>query len=253
MQPTLRTSRNPFDLAPPAPAPPSLDLASLLSPDDAQALVALATDAEIVQPGSPTAKALAAVEQACAPLKKNGEVYLDLQRARLAFQFLILRANGMRTKEAILAAGLPDWMPVGILKCHNGAFRALCKAAEERFMAAINPHVVDSLVEAAIEGDTVRKMKDGEVVSEAHRANVRAQELVLKATDARFREPDKGGSAAAGGVTYNIGAINVAALPPASSAPALPAAGPAPETIEIGPDSCGFSADRPSVPRGNHA
>lgn len=264
----MQTSvRNPFDLAPnlaplPTPAPPapdlappapSLDLASLLSPDDAQALVALATDAEIVQPGSPTAEALAAVEQACAPLKKNGEVYLDLQRARLAFQFLILRANGMRTKEAILAAGLPDWMPVGILKCHNGAFRALCKAAEERFMAAINPHVVDSLVEAAIEGDTVRKMKDGEVVSEAHRANVRAQELVLKATDARFRDQDKA-AGPSGGVTYNIGAINVAALPPAGgAAPALPAAGPAPETIEIGPDSCGFGADRSSVSRGNHA
>lgn len=237
----------------PPPLPPSLNLASLLSPDDAQALVALASDAEIVQPGSSTAEALAAVEQACAPLKKNGEVYLDFQRARLAFQFLILRANGMRTKEAILAAGLPDWMPVGILKCHNRAFRALCKAAEERFMATINPHVVDSLVEAAVEGDTVRKFKDGEVVSEAHRANVRAQELVLKATDARFRDQDKG-VVASGGVTYNIGSINVAALPPASSAaPALPAAGPAPETIEIGPDSCGFGADMPSVPRGNHA
>ncbi len=120
-------------------------------------------------------------------------------------------------------------------------------------MAAVNPHVVDSLVEAAVEGDTVRKYRDGEVVSEAHRANVRAQELVLKATDARFRDPDKG-AVASGGVTYNIGAVNVAQLvPPAPLAPALPAAGPVPEIVEIGQDSCGFRADRQPVPIGNHA
>lgn len=263
-----RPSRNPFDLAPdsaPPSAPdqaapdtssppaPSLGLASSLSPDDAQALVALASDAEIVQPGSPTADALAAVEQACAPLKRNGEVYLDFRRARLAFLFLILRSNGMRTKEAILAAGLPDWMPVGILKCHNKAFRALCKAAEERFMGTIGPHVVDSLVDAAVNGDTVRKFKDGAVVSEAHRANVRAQELVLKATDARFRDTDKG-AVASGGVTYNIGSVNVAQLaPPQAPAPALPTARSAPEIVEIGQDSCGFRAERQPVPIWNHA
>ncbi len=249
--------------APPAPAPaagkpasPAPDIRIGLAsfpPDDLQVLVALATDAGIVPPETPTPEAVELIEDACKPVKRNGEVYMEPSRVRLLFQYLIFRSNGMRAQEAILAAGLENWTPVGLFKAHNKHFRAMYHAADERFMTAIGPKVVDSLVEAAIEGDTVRKMKDGEVVSEAHRANVRAQELVLKATDARFREPDKGGSAAGGGVTYNIGAINVAALPPASPAPALPAAGPAPEAIEIGPDSCGFGADRPSVPVGNHA
>ncbi len=175
---------------------------------------------------------------------------MEPSRVRLLFQYLIFRSNGMRSQEAILASGLPNWTPVGLFKAHNKHFRAMYHAADERFMAAIGPKVVDSLVEAAIEGDTVRKMKDGEVVSEAHRANVRAQELVLKATDARFRDTDKG-AVASGGVTYNIGAVNVAQLAP--PAPALPAAGPAPEIIEIGPVSCGFGADTPSVPLRNHA
>ena len=116
------------------------------------------------------------------------------------------------------------------------SYGELCKAAEERFMAAINPHVVDSLVDAAVNGDTVRKMKDGEVVSEAHRANVRAQELVLKATDARFREPDKGGSAAAGGVTYNIGAVNVAQLAPGAPLPPSPVLPSPSSAVEISVD-----------------
>lgn len=241
------------------PSPPSrsdliagLGLASF-PPDDLQVLLAIATDAGVVPPDTPSDDAATILADAVLPTKKNGEVYLDLSRAHVALAYLILRSNGMRTKEAVLASGLGSWVPIGIFRAHNKAYRAMYQAADERYLAAIGPHVVDSLVDAAVNGDTVRKMRDGEVVSEAHRANVRAQELVLKATDARFREPDKGGSAAAGGVTYNIGAINVAALPPASSAPALPAAGPAPETIEIGPDSCGFGADAPSVPRGNYA
>lgn len=237
---------------PPPPAAIRIGIASF-PPDDLQVLVALATDAGIVPPETPTPEAVELIEDACKPLKRNGEVYMEPSRVRLLFQYLIFRSNGMRSQEAILASGLPNWTPVGLFKAHNKYFRAMYHAADERFMGAINPHVVDSLVEAAVEGDTVRKFKDGEVVSEAHRANVRAQELVLKATDARFRDSDKA-AGPSGGVTYNIGAINVAALPPAGgAAPALPAAEPAPETIEIGPDSCGFSADRPSVPRGNHA
>ncbi len=243
---------------PSSPAPPprhvliaSLDLASL-PPDDLQTLLALATDAGIVSAGTPTAEATAILADAILPTKKNGEVYLQISCARMAVEYLILRSKGMRTKDAVLAAGMPDWAIVGNMRAHNRPFHALYDAADAAYLTAIGPKVVDSLVEAAVEGDTVRKFKDGEVVSEAHRANVRAQELVLKATDARFRDSDKA-AGPSGGVTYNIGAINVAALPPAGAAPALPAAGPAPETIEIGADSCGFSADRPSAPVGNHA
>ncbi len=240
------------------PSPPSrsdliagLGLASF-PPDDLQVLLAIATDAGVVPPDTPSDDAATILADAVLPTKKNGEVYLELSRAHVALVYLILRSNGMRTKEAVLASGLGSWVPIGIFRAHNKAYRAMYQAADERYLAAIGPRVVDSLVDAAIEGDTVRKMRDGEVVSEAHRANVRAQELVLKATDARFRDQDKA-AGPSGGVTYNIGSVNVAALPPASPAPALPAAGPAPETIEIGPDSCGFGADKPSVPHGNHA
>lgn len=233
----------------PAPKPAtSIGLAEFPS-EDLQTIIAIAVDAGIIQADIPTAEAVAQIESACAPLKKNGEVYLDLSRARLALRFLILRSNGMRTKEALLASGLKDWMAVGILKCHNRAFRACYQVANDRYLGAVNPSVVDSLVDAAINGDTVLKMKDGETVSAAHRANVRAQELVLRATDPRFRDADKG-NAPAGGVTYNIGSINVAQLPAAGAGvPALPGA----ETIQIDGEKCGFGADKASVRIGNHA
>ena len=260
LQTSVPATANPFDAAlsaPPSshprpplpfqaakPSIPRLDFSIHFSPDDIQTLVALAVDAGIILPDIPTDEALEQIDDACAPRKKkNGEVYMDFGRARQAFKYLILRSNGTRAKEAIFASGLADWMPVGALKSHNKGYNMLYRAAEERFFVAVHPVVVDSLVDAAVNGDTVRKIKDGEVVSEAHRANVRAQELVLKATDPRFREPDKGGGTS-GAVTYNIGSVNVAQVAsPAAALPIPPTTIPVAGGTEIEAKVGGFGAE----------
>lgn len=226
----------------------SLNLADFPS-EDLQAVISIAADAGIVKADIPTAEAIAQIEAACAPYKKNGEVFIDFSRARQALRYLILRSNGMRTKDAILGVGLKNWAPVGQLRAHNKAYKNMYDVAEDRFFAAVHPEVVDSLVEAAVKGDSIRKFKDGEKVSEVHRANVRAQELLLKATDPRFRESDTG-VVASGGVTYNIGSINVAQLP--AGAGGVPALAPA-KTVLIEGEKGGFSADKVAMRIGNHA
>ena len=149
-----------------------------------------------------------------------------LPRACVALKYLVVLATGERNKDALKHCGLTRYGQISEWRNRSKPYNALIHEATTRQMTHLAVPVMDSVADAAIEGDVVRKFDaEGHLKTEQRRANVRAQELFLRAADpSRFGER-AAPSAAPGGIIYNIGSVNLVAAgaPAPLPLPASPA------------------------------
>lgn len=180
-----------------------------LNDTEKEVLLSLAREAGVVK--NDEDNPLDQTWKAILPPKYRGRVDWVV-RARVAVQFIVLVALGYRSREAMRMLNVERYGYIAGVANISQSFRRMSEAAVTSQLTAIKGPVLDAVIDAAIDGDTMRAFdREGRVTRESHKANTRAAEIVLKAADPRFRE-DRGHNAAAssGGITYVIGEVKVA-------------------------------------------
>lgn len=128
--------------------------------------------------------------------------------------FLARLSGGMKNRDALRFAGIQFYGQVTALNCRSKTYRALLHEAQRRQLTEMAAPVVDSLVDAAIDGDIVETYNEyGTLKKRAKKHNTRAAELLLRAGDRRFQQSDGPAAGATPGVVYQIGQVNVLAGP----------------------------------------
>lgn len=126
--------------------------------------------------------------------------------------FLVDWGVGKSFDESLKLRGC-DEIAIGFIKRCSREYMKLYEQADILRMGQIVPKVMDAAVDLAVNGDVEPIFsREGELLGEKKRRNVRAQELILKAGDKRFAE-DKGGAVNSGGVVYNIAVLPSVSLP----------------------------------------
>lgn len=178
----------------------------------------------------------------------SGVVGLSPFACPRAVMFLFSLASGARHKEAFLASGLTN-IDVNLFCRVDDAFSKSYDFAKRLQSDAMSIKVVDAAVERAVDGvlepivGRTGKNQDGHLVDRAGdpmykvRHSDKLAEVLLRATDKRFRD-DSGGAGAGAGTTYNI-QINHA--PPPDAPTVVDMGGKAAENDEGLPATLDFS------------
>ena len=159
-------------------------------------------------------------------------------------RFLVDLAGGMRHRAALDKNGL-RWGVVQIMCNRSAAFKKMYVIAHHTQLDSFKPDVLDSAIDLAVNGDIVTVIdREGNIVAEDRRRNVKAMEMLLKASDERFREND-GSRNAGGGITYNITIGADLKLPEPGERPVIdiPVEEPVAVAVEAGEKKVEFAED----------
>lgn len=105
-------------------------------------------------------------------------------------------------------------LELGFMKKRSRLYKRLYDEADILRMGQMVPQVMDAAVDLAVNGDIEPiYSKEGELLGEKRKRNVKAQEMILKAGDSRFADDKKDSAVAGGGVVYNIAVLPNVKLP----------------------------------------
>jgi hypothetical protein len=127
-------------------------------------------------------------------------------------RYVVVLSTGERNKDALKICGLDRYGQISQWRNRSPVYNRLIHEATTRQLSHLAVPVMDSVADAAIVGDTVRRYDaDGNLKAEAHKANVRAQELFLRAADPKRFGDHASPGVSGGGITYNIGSVTLLA------------------------------------------
>ena len=207
---------------------------------------ALARDAGLLGDGEDVASGMERV-MGRLRLRAGGEVRGGRPMLDRYLDFLVDYACGARYVQALERWGL-ERIDVSILLGRSTEFRDMYEEATKARLSTAIPHVIDSLVDQAVDGEE-RKVfdKEGNVVGVTVVRSVKAAELLLKAGDKRFA--DKGGNNVnVGGITYNISMPSLSLPPPGRRAESVVVDGDGRVVEEVGGGGAAAALPAPGAP-----